>query len=89
MYWLIGTRSALSTQNELMLYKQILKPVWTYGIELWACTKQSDTDIIQRCQNKVLGNIVDAPWYIRDAEFRRQIQMGMVTNETGKFAKKH
>jgi hypothetical protein len=71
-----------------MLYKQILKPVWTYGIELWGCTKQSDTDLIQRCQNKVLRNIVDAPWYIRDTEFNREIQMGMVTSEIGKFAKK-
>jgi hypothetical protein len=34
MYWLIGTRSALTTHNKLVLYKQILKPVWTYGIQL-------------------------------------------------------
>jgi hypothetical protein len=34
MYWLMGRRSALSIQNKLMLYKQILKPVWTYGIQL-------------------------------------------------------
>jgi hypothetical protein len=33
---------------------QILKPAWTYGIGLWGCTKQSNTDIIQRFQNKVL-----------------------------------
>jgi len=32
MYWLMGRRSALSTHNKLVLYKQILKPVWTYGI---------------------------------------------------------
>ena len=40
MYWFIGRRSALSMHNKLMMYKQILKPVWTYGIELWGCTKQ-------------------------------------------------
>jgi hypothetical protein len=62
-----------------------LKPVWTYGTGLWGCTKQNNTDIIQRFQNKVLRNIVDAPWYIRNAD----LQMQMVTNETGKFAKKH
>jgi hypothetical protein len=27
MYWLVGRRSALSTHNELVLYKQTLKPV--------------------------------------------------------------
>jgi hypothetical protein len=29
MYWFMGRRSALSIDNQLMLYKQILKPVWT------------------------------------------------------------
>jgi len=72
-----------------MLYEQILKPVWTYGIQLWGCMKQSNTDIIHRFQNKVLRNIVDAPWYIRNTEIHRELQMQMVTNENGKFAKKH
>ena len=89
MYWLMGRRSALSLHNKLMLYKQILKPVWAYGIELWGCTKQGNTDIIQRFQNKVLRDIVDAPWYIRNTDHHRDFQVAMVTNEIGKFAKKH
>jgi len=61
MYWLMGRRWALSTQNKLVLYKQILKPVWIYGIQLWGCTKPSNIAIIQRFQNKVLGDIINAP----------------------------
>jgi hypothetical protein len=76
-------RSALSIHNKLMLYKQILKPVWTYG-----CTKQSNIDIIQRSQNKILRNIVDAPWYIRNADRHKDLQMEMVTNQIGKFVNK-
>jgi len=34
-------------------------------------------------------NIVDAPWYIRNADLRRDLQMEMGTNEMEKFAKKH
>jgi len=63
--------------------------VWLYGIQLWGCTEQSNTDIIQRFQNKVLRNIVDTPWYIRNADLHRDLQMEMVTSEIGKFAKKH
>jgi hypothetical protein len=66
-----------------------LKPVWTYGIQLWGCTKQNNTGIFQRFQNKVLRNIVDAPRYISNANLHAGLQMEMVTNETGKFAKKH
>jgi len=82
-------RSALSIYSKLMLYKQILNPVWTYGLQLWGCTKQSNIDIIQRFQNKVLRNTVDAPWYIRNAQLHRDLHMEMVTIEIGKFAKKH
>jgi hypothetical protein len=32
MYWIMGRQSAMSTHNKLVLYKQILKPVWTYGM---------------------------------------------------------
>ena len=80
-------RSALSIHNKLMLYKQILKPVWTYGTELWGCTRQSNTDIIQRFQNKVLKSIFDAYWYCRNADLYRDLQMEMVTNDIGKSAK--
>jgi hypothetical protein len=49
IYWLIGRNSSLSLHNKLLLYKQILKPLWTYGIQLWCCTNQSTSnrDIIQ------------------------------------------
>ena len=46
MYRLMGRYSALSVYNKLMLYQQVLKPVWTYGIQLWGCTGQSNRNII-------------------------------------------
>jgi len=50
MYWLLGRRSKLSLENKLLLYKCVLKPVWTYGIQLWGCAKPSHTQIIQRLE---------------------------------------
>jgi hypothetical protein len=35
MHWLFRRRSTLSTENKLLLYKAVLKPIWTYGIQLW------------------------------------------------------
>ena len=35
LLWLIGRTSPLSLENRLLIYKTVLKPVWTYGIELW------------------------------------------------------
>lgn len=43
MEWMIGRKSNLSVHNKLLLYKQILKPIWTYGIQLWGCSANSNT----------------------------------------------
>jgi hypothetical protein len=35
MNWLINKKSQLSLGNKITIYRAIIKPVWTYGIELW------------------------------------------------------
>jgi len=89
MYWLIGRKSTLSLHNKLLLYKQLLKPAWTYSAQLWGCTKQSNRDIIQRFKNKVLRSIVNAPWYIRNSDdnLHRDLEMETVDNTIKKFAR--
>lgn len=89
MYWLLGRNSELSVHNKLLLYRQILKPVWTYGIQLWGCTKKSNAKIIQTFQNKVLRCIVNAPWYIRNDDLHRDLQMEEISEEIKKHAGKH
>jgi hypothetical protein len=41
-----------------------LKPIWTYGVPLWETASKSNTEILQRLQNKVLRAIVNAPTYV-------------------------
>jgi hypothetical protein len=53
MYWLFGRNSELSVHNKLTLYKQVIRPVWSYGIHLWGCASESNIQVIQRYQNKV------------------------------------
>lgn len=67
--------------HKLVLYRQDLKPVWTYGIQVWGCVKQNNTEIIQRFQNKVLQIIVSAPWYVRNNDLHRDLKVHTVTNE--------
>ncbi|CAB0005147.1 unnamed protein product [Nesidiocoris tenuis] len=78
MYWLIGRKSKLSIQNKLTLYNQVLKPVWTYGAQLWGCTAPSNREIIQRFQNNVLRSIVDAYRYTRNARLHLELKVPLV-----------
>ncbi|CAG9827547.1 unnamed protein product [Diabrotica balteata] len=84
VYWLMGKKSTLSIYNKLLLYKQVPKPIWTYGIQLWGCTKESNIQHIQRYQNKVLRNIFNAPWYFRNCDLHRDLQIYTVIQTISK-----
>jgi hypothetical protein len=44
--------------------KIVLKTFWTHGIPLLGTASNSNIEILQRYQNKVIRAIVNAPWYI-------------------------
>jgi len=87
--WLMGRNSVLPTHCKLTLYNQVLKPVWTYGAQLWGCSKKSNIDIIQRFQNKALRTIVNAPWYIRNFDLHRDLKVPSVNQAIVKCANAH
>jgi hypothetical protein len=60
--WLIAKKSHLSIENKLLIYKAVVKPIWSYGIELWGCASKSNIVITQRTQSKILRAIANAPW---------------------------
>jgi hypothetical protein len=54
LHCLLTRNSELSIHNKVTLYKQVIRPVWIYGIQLWGCAIDSNIQVIQRYQNKVL-----------------------------------
>jgi uncharacterized protein YeeX (DUF496 family) len=68
---------------------QVIRPVWSYGIQLWGCASESNSQVIQRYQNKVLKCIVNAPWYVRNSDLHRDLGTETVTDIIAKFAKSH
>jgi hypothetical protein len=86
MHWLLGRQSKLSTTNKLLLYTTILKPIWTYGIQLWGTASTSNIDILERFQSKVLRMIVDAPWYVPNNLIRRDLHISTVRTKSAATA---
>jgi hypothetical protein len=74
-YWLIGQTYQLSAENKQLFYKTILKPIWTYGIELWGCSKPSNTKILQAFQSKTLRLITNAPRYVNNQTLRTDLRI--------------
>ena len=88
--WLIGKKnSPLSLENEILIYKTILKPIWTYGIELWGCASKSNIAIMQRYQSKILRTIANAPWYVTNQTLHTDLQIPYVSTVIHKRINKH
>ncbi|PNF19327.1 hypothetical protein B7P43_G07306 [Cryptotermes secundus] len=90
--WLKGRKSHLSIENKLLIYKTVIKPTWTYGIELWGCASKSNIAIIQRAQSKILRTIMNAPRYVSNRTLHTDLKTPYVTevireNSTKYFSK--
>jgi len=62
-------------------------------LDIWYPTlglyQTRNIDIIQRFQNKVLRNILNAPWHIRNSDLHRDLEVDVVSSEIQRFAQKH
>jgi hypothetical protein len=68
----------LSLENKLVIYKVILKRIWTYGIELWGCAKPSNTKILQTYQSKTLRLMANAPWYVSNQTLHDDLKIPLI-----------
>jgi hypothetical protein len=89
MHWLLLRNSELSVHNKLILYKQVIRPVCSYGIQIWGCASESNIQVIQRYQNKMLKCIVNAPWYVRNSDLHRDLGFETVKDIIAKSANSH
>jgi len=87
--YIVGRKSQLSLENKLLVYKVILKPVWTYGIQLWGTASNANLEILDRFQSKVLRIITDAPQYVPNTIIKRDLQIPTVKQGARKFSAKY
>jgi hypothetical protein len=78
MYWLIERNSKLSLENKILLYKTIIKQIWTYGTEIWGCVSKSNIWIIHRSRSKIIRMIANAPWYVPNITLHEDLKVPLV-----------
>ena len=71
---------------QVKLDKVILKPVWAYGIQLWGAASNSNLEILERFQSKVLRIITDAPWFIPNTVIKHDLQVPTIKQEARKYS---
>ena len=89
MYWMVGHHSQLNLHNKRLIYQTIIKPIWTYGIQLWGCTKKTNRDIIQKSQNKFLRMITNAYRFETNEDIHNDLNIKWVQEVIQDYASKH
>jgi hypothetical protein len=68
------------------VYKAILKPIWTYGVQLWGSASNSNIEILEKFQSEVLRIITDAPRYVLNAAIKRDLKVLSVRQEVRDYS---
>jgi len=87
MYWLLDSKSQLSIENKLLLYKTILgtKPISAYGVQLWGTASNSNIEILQGFQNQYLRIMVTVPLCVTNDTLYHDVN---VRDEIKKFSQR-
>uniref|UniRef100_A0A2A4IUM2 Reverse transcriptase domain-containing protein n=1 Tax=Heliothis virescens TaxID=7102 RepID=A0A2A4IUM2_HELVI len=89
LYWLIGPKSQLSSLSKMTIYKTVLKPIWTYGIQLWGTASNSNIDILERFQSKTLRTMFNIPYNIRNKYIHMDLNINTVKEEVTAYSIKY
>jgi hypothetical protein len=60
-----------------------------YGIPLWGTASNSNIEILQRYQNKVLRAVINAPWFISNKVIHTDLKVPKIREEITKFSVKY
>ena len=75
LYRLVCPRSPLSLHLKLLLYKTFLRPIWSYGIQLFGSAKSTNIKNIQVFQSKFLRLITGAPFYVTNHTLHNDLKL--------------
>ncbi|VVC46288.1 Hypothetical protein CINCED_3A020171 [Cinara cedri] len=72
---------------KVFMYKTLLKPLRTYGLQLWGTAKVSNINKVQQFQNIALRKITNAPTFISNYTLNKDLSIKTVSEETTRFYK--
>jgi hypothetical protein len=75
LYPLLCPNSKLRIKQKLLLYKSLIKPIWSYGLQIFGVAALSNINRIQRFQSKFLRLICGAPFYVSNWTLHRDLKI--------------
>jgi hypothetical protein len=68
-------RSKIPLRTKILIYKQVIRPAMTYGIQIWGTAKKSNINILQSFQSISLRVITGAPWFVSNQSLHNDLKI--------------
>ena len=68
---------------------EVIKPIWSYGVELRGCASKSNTVIMQRSQSKILRATTNAPRHVTNHTLHTDLNIPYVSDVIHERINKH
>lgn len=77
---LLDSYYKLSLSHWLQIFNSIVKPSWTYGIDLWCSTKPSYYHHLQTIQCEILKKVLCLPFYVPSKNIHQELKLPFICN---------
>ncbi len=78
LFPLLSRQSSLTLGNKVLLYKTCIRPVLTYAVPAWGFSSKTSWKRLQQVQSKILRMATDSPWYVRNTNLHRDLDIPMI-----------
>ena len=89
LYHILNSKSQVTLENKVTIYKSILKPKWMYCCSLWGLASKSNINIIKKFQNISIRVCTGDPNYVPNALLMRDLKIPSVEEEITRSADNH
>ncbi|CAK1588831.1 unnamed protein product [Parnassius mnemosyne] len=83
---MLGRHSKMSLRNKRTLYKVCIRPVMTYSAPIFAHANDKIINELQVVQNLFCRRATNAPWYVRNADLHRDLEIPTIQQCLKKFS---
>lgn len=80
----LNRRSKMNFSNKILLYKQVIRPTALYSSAVWGTVALSHLRLLETSQNKMLRNMSNSPWYVRNQKIREDFKIETISHEIQK-----
>uniref|UniRef100_A0A2S2P9I5 Putative RNA-directed DNA polymerase n=1 Tax=Schizaphis graminum TaxID=13262 RepID=A0A2S2P9I5_SCHGA len=65
----------MNINTKLLIFKSLLRPLWTYGVQLWGAAKPLNTSTIKAFQSIYLCLVASAHWYLTNNNLHKDLKI--------------